>query len=262
MNPLSELWETRLVANVACDVFTPPAVKATIVFLHGMDGNTLVDNELWSQEALKASVSIIAPHGEGEVCADQPLDHTTAPYCWWLDAGEMPIAKSSSTTQIPISPESWLIDQLQPDLQESGLPYLLAGYEVGGQGALRVAYRHARKFPIVAAVAPKVDLHNIFGLGTSLDRLFPTSEAVRQQEATVWLNPLLRPNHQFILCDPAHDFCYPGCQTLLTKLSSTGCPHEVSLETTPGLQWNSGTLWNCELNAAAKRIFAFLGRFT
>lgn len=255
MNQLSELWQTSLIANVTCDVFTPPAVKAIIVFLHGMDGNTLLASEAWSQEALKASVSIIAPHGLGKVFADQPLDHTTAPYCWWLDAGEMPIHESSSTAQAPISPEAWLTDQLQPDLQETGLPYVLAGYEVGGQGALRVAYRHPRKYPIVAAIAPKVDLHNIHGLGTSLDRLFPTAEAVRQQEATVWLNPLLRPNHQLILCDPGNDFCYPGCQTLQTKLSSTGCPHELILETTPR------TLWNSELDAAAQRIFAFLSRF-
>lgn len=255
MNPASELWQTRLVADVACDVFTPPAVKAIIVFLHGMDGNTLATSEAWSQQALAASASIISPHGMGETIADPPFDHTTAPYCWWLDAGEMPTRESSQAAVAPISPEVWLIDYLDALLQESGLPIALVGYEVGGQGALRVAYRHARIFPMVVAIAPKVDLHNIHGLGTSLDRLFPTSEAVRQQEATVWLNPLSRPNHQLILCDPANEFCFPGCQTLLTKLSSTGCPHEVSLETIQGAESIS------ELDAAARRTFAFVSRF-
>jgi S-formylglutathione hydrolase FrmB len=35
----------------------------------------------------------------------------------------------------------------------------LLGYDMGGQAALRLAYRHPEKFPIAAAIAPAIDFH-------------------------------------------------------------------------------------------------------
>jgi S-formylglutathione hydrolase len=251
MSDPGDHWQRKIIAGAVCDFFAPPDPQAVLIFLHGMSGDTLAGNRHWTRLAAEHRVQIVAPQGAFLEEADSPgpLDHTNAPYCWWMDVGEMPLVSGMNPS---LSPEMWLVRQLQPALAATGLPVALAGEEVGGHGALRTAYRHARQFPIVMAVAPKVDVHNIHGLGASLDRLYDTAEDVRQQEATVWLHPLDRPRFQLILCDPANEFCFPGCQTLLTKLSSTGCPHEADIS--PRM-FDAGTT---ERDAAAPRFFSFL----
>lgn len=123
---------------------------------------------------------------------------------------------------------------------------------MGGQGALQLAYRHARQFPTVVAISPKIDFDTWWGHGTSLDTIFSDREAARQRTATLHLHPLNYPKHQLLLCDPADPYCFDGVLTLASKLSSTGIPFEQDFETTHG-----GFGWNYA-NAMAPRAIEFI----
>ena len=130
----------------------------------------------------------------------------------------------------------------------------LTGVEMGGQGALQLAYRHARQFAVVAAISPKVDFESWYGHGTTLDEIFPDREAARQATATLHIHPLDWPKHQLLLCDPADQYCMDGVQTLASKLSSSGVPFESDFESTHG-----GFGWSYA-NAMAPRVIEYLAR--
>jgi S-formylglutathione hydrolase len=86
----------------------------------------------------------------------------------------------------------------------------------------------------VAAIAPAVDFHSWYGYGLSLDQMFASKEAARQQTATLHLHPLNWPKHQFLCCDPADEYWFEGTDRLAMKLSSMGIPYERDLTTTAG----------------------------
>ena len=123
---------------------------------------------------------------------------------------------------------------------------------MGGQGALQLAYRHARKFPTVVAISPKVDFETWWGHGTSLDTLFSDREAARQRTAILHLHPLNYPKHQLLLCDPADLYCFEAVLTLASKLSSTGIPFDQDFETSHG-----GYGWSYA-NLMASRTIEFI----
>ena len=110
----------------------------------------------------------------------------------------------------------------------------LAGNSMGGQGALQLAYRAGREFPVVGAISPAVDFHNWHGRGLPLDEMFSSAEQARQQTATLNLHPLNWPRHQFFVCDPTDEDWFEGCERLASKLSSSGIPYERDLETIAG----------------------------
>jgi S-formylglutathione hydrolase len=123
---------------------------------------------------------------------------------------------------------------------------------MGGQGALQLAYRHPREFPVVAAIAPAVDFHTWHGRGLPLDEMFPTRESARQETATLHVHPLNWPQHQLFVSDPADAEWFEGCERLASKLVSIGIPFERDLETSAG-----GHTWEY-FNAMAPRVIEFV----
>jgi S-formylglutathione hydrolase FrmB len=110
----------------------------------------------------------------------------------------------------------------------------LLGISMGGQGALQLAYRYGREYPVVAAISPAVDFHNWHGRGLPLDEMFASKEAARQATATLQLHPLNWPRHQLLVCDPADADWFEGVERLASKLYSSGIPFERDFETTAG----------------------------
>jgi hypothetical protein len=86
----------------------------------------------------------------------------------------------------------------------------------------------------VAAIAPTVDFHQMYGAGIPLDTMFPNAEAARQATVVLNLQPLAWPRHQFFCCDPSDTEWFDGAARLGMKLSSSGILHERDLETTGG----------------------------
>jgi S-formylglutathione hydrolase len=105
---------------------------------------------------------------------------------------------------------------------------------MGGQGVLQLAYRWPRDFPVVAAISPAIDFQNWYGHGLSLDQMFASKEAARQQTATLHIHPMNWPKQQFLCCDPADEYWFEGTDRLAMKLSSIGIPFERDLTTAGG----------------------------
>jgi S-formylglutathione hydrolase len=127
-------------------------------------------------------------------------------------------------------------------LLESVLPYFgerwqlppkavgLLGLGMGGQGALRLAFKHPRVFSTVAAIAPALDYHELYGQGTELDEMYDSKEQCRQDTALLHVPPYNPPPHVYFANDPA-DRWYRGCDRLHEKLNALGVQH--TFEVTP-----------------------------
>lgn len=229
------MWTTTPLAGKSCDVFEPAGSPAGVVlFLHGYDNVTLKENVAYTAALERHQLACVCPHGPG---------------CWWTETVFPPFDPA-------VSPIAWLRGPLRDAIvakwPEAGPWIAVTGIEMGGQGALQLAYRAARQFPVVAAISPKVDFESWHGHGTTLDELFPDREAARQQTATLHLHPLNWPRQQLLLCDPADHYCIDGVLILASKLFSTGIPFEQDFTTSHG-----GYGWNYA-NAMADRVIDFL----
>jgi S-formylglutathione hydrolase len=120
---------------------------------------------------------------------------------------------------------------------------------MGGQGGLQLAYRFPREYPVVAAISPAVDFHNLYGQGLPLDEMFAGKEAARQETATLRIHPLNWPRHQLLVCDPADSRWFEGAERLAGKLWSIGIPFESDLETSAG-----GHSWQYYQSMAARCV--------
>lgn len=130
---------------------------------------------------------------------------------------------------------------------QSVLPYLaehwqcrppriaLYGGSMGGQGALRLAYKHPDQFPVVAAIFPSIDFQKRIREGDPLlSAMYRDEEDARQDTATLHIHPLNWPRHQWFCCDPTDHRWWDSADRLRMKLSSLGVPHECDLETRAG----------------------------
>lgn len=229
------MWSTATFADKPCDLYEPLEVPVgCVLFLHGYDNVTLKDNAAYTTALERNRLLCICPHGPG---------------CWWTDTVFPPFDATLSPIAFLRGP---LRNAIGAKWDEAGKWIAVTGVEMGGQGALQLSYRAAREFPVVAAIAPKVDFEAWYDHGTTLDELFPDREAARQQTATLHLHPLNWPRHQLLLCDPADHYCLDGAVTLASKLTSTGIPFEENFTATYG-----GYGWKYA-NAVANRAIDFL----
>jgi S-formylglutathione hydrolase len=205
------------IAGHAADQLVPAGdIVGAVIFLHGYDNVTLRDRPAFQAALQRHQLATICPHGPG---------------CWWTDAIYPPFDPTQSPLDYLRGP---VVDFVCNTWRIEPPRIAVTGVEMGGQGALQLAYRHARQFPTVAAISPKVDFETWHGHGTTLDELFPDREAARQRTATLHIHPLDWPKRQLLVCDPADPYCIDGVQTLASKLSSTGIPFEQDFETTHG----------------------------
>ena len=210
-------WSTTQVEKIVFDQFVPQTTATGVVlFLHGYDNITLKENRAYTEQLEKQSLIAICPLGPG---------------CCWTN-----VANEDFHPQL--SPVEFLARHVPAYCEQTwGITapkIAVFGIEMGGQGALQLAYRHARTFPIVVAISPKVDFESWWGHGTTLDTIFPDREAARQQTATLHIHPLNYPKKQTLLCDPADQYCFDGVVTLASKLSSSGIPFDHDFVTSHG----------------------------
>ena len=68
------------------------------------------------------------------------------------------------------------VDQLLPFIEERwGIEppkIAMLGVSMGGQGALQLSFRHAAQFPVVAAISPAVDFHQLYGQNLPLTKCY------------------------------------------------------------------------------------------
>lgn len=212
-------WTTTSLDGRRVDVFKPCielSPQAVVLFLHGHGRVLLNENLVFSRLLQKYQLAAVCPDGG---CS------------WWLDV----VCPEFHPEQ---TPQRWLVEAVVPFIeQQFGIqpPQIaLLGVSMGGQGVLQLAFRHASKFPIVAAIAPAVDFNQLYGSGIPLDSMFPDAESARQATVVLNLHPLAWPRHQFFCCDPADTEWFDGAARLGMKLSSSGILHERDLQTTGG----------------------------
>ncbi len=140
---------------------------------------------------------------------------------WWLPK---PVRRFPAAE----TPEAYLVEHVVGELRAryGARSLSLLGVGMGGQGALRIAFKYPRLFPAVAAVQPWIDFHQRYWEDDVLQEVFPDVETARQYTATLWINPLDRPLHIHLFADSSDTEWYRGVERLHEKLVAIGVPHD------------------------------------
>ncbi len=214
------MWSTIDLAGHPCDIFEPPQPNEhgfVVVYLHGVHLARLADHPAYVDEFARRGLPVVCPH--------------TGP-CWWTN-------RICPQFDPALTPERHVLDNVLPLIRErwtSAPPRIgLLGTSMGGQGALRIAFKHPGKFPVVAALAPAIDYQLRWLEGDeTLWAMYSDAEEVRQDTATLHVHPLNWPRHTFFACDPADGRWHDSSDRLRMKLVALGIPHEADLTTSGG----------------------------
>jgi S-formylglutathione hydrolase len=212
-------WSGVEIAGKPADVYEPPGPgrpRFGLLYLHGVGLETLRDNQVFTALFDELRLSCVCPHGQR---------------CWWADRVCPEFGER-------LTPERHLLDHVLPYFQGRwGLApgqVGLLGVSMGGQGALRLAFKHPRLFPVVAAISSAIEYHECYGQGTPLDEMYDSKEQCRQDTAILHVHPSHYPPHIFFCIDPTDTAWFRGNDRLQEKLAALGVPHEVDLTTRAG----------------------------
>jgi S-formylglutathione hydrolase len=210
-------WSASTLAGKTIDVFDPPArPRFGVIFLHGIGLETLAGNDDWTRILSSRNLACVCPHGQRS---------------WWLD-------RVCSEFDAKATPERHLLDHVLPFVQERWqLPARavgVCGISMGGQGALRLAFRYPQTFVAAAGVSSALDFHELYGQGGTLDDMFDSKEQCRQDTALMHIRPDDYPPHIFFAIDPDDTDWHRGNDRMHEKLSALGIPHTLDLTTQAG----------------------------
>jgi len=232
-------WSDVNVAGHRCRLYEPAAPSEhgyTVVYLHCSRGASLAGYPEFMRPFDRYGLRVIEPQSGQS---------------WWTD-------RIWPEFDPNISAEAYVLDRVVPYVAErwhARPPRLaLLGVSMGGQGALRIAYKHPNVFPTVAAISPAVDFQKRIeeGVDPVLASLYRDAEEARQDSALLHIHPLNWPRNQFFCCDPADLRWHDSADRLRMKLWSLGVPFEYDLETTAG---GHGFEYACHM---AERVVGFL----
>jgi len=231
------MWTRLEIAGKAADVFDPPSAdrpRFGLLFLHGLGLETLAGNPVYTRLLEANRLACVCPHGQRS---------------WW---GDRVCAEFDSQ----ITPEKYILSSVLPLFQSRwGLapPAIgITGISMGGQGALRLAFKHPRRFPAVAGISSALDYYEIYGEGLAIDDMYDSKEQCRQDGTILHVHPSHFPPHIFFCIDPDDHDWVRGNDRLHEKLTALGVTHESDLTTRAG-----GHSWDY-FNRAAERTIRFL----
>jgi S-formylglutathione hydrolase FrmB len=187
-----------------------------LLYLHGVHLQRLVDKPKYVEQFVRYGLPVVAPVTQRS---------------WWTD-------RICPEFDPQVTAERHVLDRVLPWIEErfgATPPRIgLFGTSMGGQGALRIAYKHPRTFPVVAAVSPALDFQNWMKKGDPVLRsMYRDVEAARQETVIQYVRPLDFPRYQFFCCCPQDEEWFEGAHRLRRKLASLGVPFQADLET-PG----------------------------
>ncbi len=211
-------WSQVEILGHSADLYEPPGTRPAfaILFLHGVGQESLRDRPAFTRWFDELGLACICPSGKRS---------------WWAD-------RICPEFDSRFTPERYLLEHIVPVFQSRwGLtsPRIgLLGVSMGGQGALRLAFKFPERFPVVAAISPAIDYHEWYGQGTPLDDMYESKEQCRQDTAIMHVHPSQYPAHIFFCIDPEDAAWYRGNDRLHEKLAALGVPHKYDLTTTAG----------------------------
>ncbi|MFQ3594227.1 MAG: alpha/beta hydrolase-fold protein [Gemmataceae bacterium] len=228
-------WTSQNISGRLADCFTPSQQPRFVLLdLHPLSGRTLATSDVFTALLQRYALACVCPHG-GE--------------CWWGD-------RPAPLFEPPLTPERYLFQAVLPWIADRwGFrpPAIgLSGISMGGQGALRLAFKYPDRFPVVAAIAPAIEYHQWYGRGGPLDAMYDSKEQARQDTAIMHVHPNRFPPHIFFCTDPADYEWWRGADRLHEKLRALGVPHVADLTTQAG-----GHSWDY-FQHQAERAIGFL----
>jgi enterochelin esterase-like enzyme len=230
-------WSHVDIHGKPADVYEPAAAtnpRCGVLHLHGVGLETLVDNAVYTRLFDELQLVCVCPHGQRS---------------WWVD-------RICPEFDARLTAERYLLDHVVPFFRQRwGLhpgSIGLQGISMGGQGALRLAFRYAKVFPVAAGIASALDFHDWYGYGFTLDEMYDSKEQARQDTALLHIQPNDYPPHLFFCVDPTDTDFYRGNDRLHEKLSALGIPHEIDFTTRAG-----GHSWDY-FNHMADRTIRFV----
>jgi S-formylglutathione hydrolase len=230
-------WTEVEIEGKRADIYEPTRAgppRFGVLHLHGVGLETLRDRPAFTAPFYELNLVCVCPHGQR---------------CWWGD-------RICAEFDPHISPEKYVLDEIMPYFQNRwnlAPPAIgLQGISMGGQGALRLAFKNSQLFPAVAAVSAALDYHELYGQGNPLDTLYDSKEQCRQDTALMHIHPSKYPPHIFFGIDPDDERWFRGNDRLHEKLTALGVPHEIDFTTRAG-----GHSWDY-FNAMAHRVVRFV----
>jgi S-formylglutathione hydrolase len=207
-------WSSIAIGGKSADVFDPPgALPFVLVYLHSLAEETPATDPAFTLLLKQHRLRCVAPRGGRS---------------WWADR----ICTQFDATQ---TPERYLLDTLVPwaeaAWQLASRAIAIAGVEMGGQGAVRLAFKHPERFPIAASIAGAFDCQEWYGRGTPLDEMYENRERCRLDTAILHIDAHDWPPHAWFCCSPDDAWSYRGNDRLYEKLSAVGVPHTADLDT-------------------------------
>lgn len=230
-------WSTIEIAGKPADVYEPPPTSPPrfgSLHLHGVGLETLRDRPAFTRWFDEFNLACVCPHGGRS---------------WWTN-------RICAEFDPHVTPERHLLDSVVPFFQQRwGIqPRAIAvqGISMGGQGALRLAFKHPALFSVAAAIASAIDFHDCYGQGSPLDDMYDSREQCRQDTTPLHVHPSHYPSHIFFCVDPDDLDWYRGNDRLHEKLSALGIPHEIDFTMQAG-----GHSWDY-FNHMAERVERFI----
>src|SRR5579862_2740950 len=150
-------WSQLEVDRKKVDLYDPPGPsrpKFGVLFLHALGLDTLVDKPAFTRLFDELHLACACPHGQR---------------AWWTDRVCSEFDPRLTTEQHPLRN---VLPFMQDRWQLGPRGVGLLGISMGGQGALRLAFKHPQLFPVVAAIAPALEYHEWYGRGYSMDEMF------------------------------------------------------------------------------------------
>lgn len=224
MAGMSELignWTEIDLAGHACRLFEPARPSPhgfVVVYLHCISAAPIGHYPAFVDEFERHGLRVIEP---------------ISGQSWWSD-------RIWPKFDPRISAEAHVLKHVVPHVAErwgAQPPQLaLLGISMGGQGALRLAYKHPNTFPTVAAIAPAVDFQRRIdeGIDPGLESMYRDAEEARQDTALLHIHPLNWPRNQFFCCAPTDERWHDSADRLRMKLWSLGVPFECDLDSDAG----------------------------
>jgi S-formylglutathione hydrolase FrmB len=218
--PRSGTWSDVEIAGHVAEIYEPPQPGPhgfTVVYLHGVHLNRLSDHREFERQFDRHGLRVVCPRTGRS---------------WWTDM-------IFEEFDLAITAERYVVEHVVAWIarQWNAAPPRIAllGTSMGGQGALRIAFKQPQKFPVVAAISPAIDYHLRMDEGDeTLPLMYPDKEAARQDTATLHVHPLNWPRNVWFACDPTDLRWHESAERLRMKLAALGIPHECDLETTGG----------------------------
>ncbi|MCE9629227.1 MAG: esterase family protein [Planctomycetia bacterium] len=230
--PPRDHWSTIAVAGHPCEIHAPPDAlpDRALIFLHGLRERSLQETPALRDVIETHRLPVLAPRTGRS---------------WWLD-------RIVPAFDEAVTPERYVVDTIRGDVarrfgvEPPGIA--LVGTGMGGQGALRLAYRHPAVFPVAGAIAPAIDFHQAMRDAADRDngedydtlwQLYGDVERARQDTAILHVHPLNWPRHQCFVSDPDDIHWHDGAVRLHGKLVALGIPHLALLEARGGADFEA-----------------------